>query len=220
MIPVYIVSRNDAPERLVALWADAERLGIFIIRISTDGSESRRQAHAKAWTKIAEGDAPFAIVLDDDVRFDERLVSLLDREFLARALPPRSVVVLDRAEGREPVELDMAIIKPKSLRSRGQAYVASRVAVRQLLALPPADEPMERTFARQKEHGISILAVMPSPVTSMTEGVGDLERQTSFASIIGETARRWFGGKATFEPIPVPPPKVEPHTIVEPASAA
>lgn len=219
MIPVYIISRNDAPERLVALWADAERLGISIVRVGTDGSESSHRAHAKAWKKIAEGDAPFAVILDDDVRFDERLVSLLDRDFLARALPPRSIVVLDRMEDREPAELDMAIIKPRSLRSRGQAYIASRVAVRQLLSLPPTDEPLQRVFARQNEHGISVLAVMPSPVTIMVDdSVGEPEAQTSFVSVTIETVRRWFGTKTTFEPIPVPAPSVEAHAKAEPAN--
>lgn len=217
MIPVYVISRDDAPERLVALWADAERLGISISRIRPEGPAEENQdtsvpnGHRRAWERIADGDAPYAVVLHDDVELGEELLPLLDRSFLAKSLPPRSVLVLDGPQFGVAEELsDAAIVRPISPPNSFHAYIISRVAVRSLLASPKRVELPAKTIARKKEHGIETFLVVPPPVATGTREK-DVEAAVSRWGV--ERLAGWGRNLASrlaprdshvFEPIPVP----------------
>lgn len=217
MIPVYLISDDGAPERLVALWADAERLGIQLIRVSTSASNDPATAylegHRRAWQRIADSDAPFAVVIEDTVAFDERIVPLLDRDFLSRALLPRSIVLLDTPDQKEAERLDAAIVEPSSAPRSSRAYIVTRIAIRQLLTLDVEAEPVARTFARRKEHGISTLVVVPPPVIDNSENEqGGVDENPGVGEVVGRATQRlrkmFAKGAAGFQPIAVPAPRV------------
>ena len=222
MIPVHVLSGDDAPERLVAIWADAERLGIAISRVgarSVEGLAPAERAvavaenHRRAWTRIADGDAPFAAVLTDNVALGEPLLPLLSREFLARSLPPRSVLVLDAGAGLEEATGPARIVRPVAPPAGFRAYIISRVAVRQLLAGDAASGPLDRVLARRRDHGIETFLVLPAPVSS--EG-GAETGETDGANWAPSRVAAWGRNLMTrlaprdstlFEPIPVPTPE-------------
>lgn len=171
--PLYVISRDGEPERLVAMWAEAERLGVALHRIAaTDGAPGddaglmRVSDHRRAWARVAAGGAPHAVVLEDGAALDDRLSALLDADRLAREVPAQSIVNLDggrRGEG-EP-----AIVAPAVPPAYCHAYVIGREAAAALLAAPRRAEPLERTLARRAEHGVEIRVAEPAPV--VTTGV-------------------------------------------------
>lgn len=214
-IPVYIISQNDAPERLVAIWADAERLGFPIIRVATaansDDDGSYMDGQRRAWQRIAQGDAPFAAVLEDNVVLDERLMPLLDRSFLSKALPPRSVLVLDAKDRHEAERPAAAIVRPNVLPAECHAYIVSRVAVRHLMELGEGETSFADVLAKRRQHGIDTLAVLPPPVTTASDtpepDAGGPARSSLVSRLRDAVQRISSNNSAPFEPVPVPAPE-------------
>ena len=224
MIPVYLISDDGAPERLVALWADAERLGIQLTRVSTGSSNDPAVAymdgHRRAWQRVADSEAPFAMVIEDSVALDERVVPLLDRDFLSRALLPRAVVLLDTPDVKEAERLDTAIIEPNAVPRSTRAYIVTRIAVRKLLAFESEAGPVAHVLARRKEHGISTLVVVPPPVIDNSDDTsGGLDEATGVGGAVGRAAQRvrkmFANSAAGFQPIAVPAPRALPVGEVE-----
>jgi glycosyl transferase family 25 len=84
-IPVYVINLDRSPQRLDHMGAQLGRLGIAFERLrAVDGRELKPDyvagfppmsasqigcflSHKLAWQRIAEGDAPYGIVLEDDI---------------------------------------------------------------------------------------------------------------------------------------------------------
>ena len=218
MIPVYILSSDNAPERLVALWADAERLGISITRVAAKapGGEPPAVAtlenHKRAWARVADGDAPFAAIIEDSVALSDALLPLLDRAFLARALPPRSVLVLDGDDRDMPDRSDAAIVRPATPPLGFRAYIVSRVAVRQLLTGAQEGAAFDRMLSRRRDFGVETFVVVPPAVVAEVEPAADVAAKPTLANgrlaAIGRglASRMSWREASLFEPIPVPAP--------------
>lgn len=168
--PVYVISRDGEPERLVALWAEADRLGVELHRIAAtdaaDGDDAaliRASDHRRAWARIAAGEATHAVVIEDGAALDDRLAPLLDLGRLAREVPDHGVVNLD---GGRPGEGEPRIVRPGTAPQRCGAYVVARGAARALLDSPRRAEPLERALARRAEHGVEVCVAEPAPVVA------------------------------------------------------
>ena len=169
-VPLYVVSRDGSPERLIALWAEAERMGVPLVRVGAsdtvpgeDEALMRASDHRRAWERVAEGEAPVAIVLEDDVALDDRLAPLLDADTLSAALPSRGLVNLDGGAGGEG---ETRIERTLGMPARCGAYALGRDTARALLAAPRHLEPLERTLLRHREHGVELRVALPAPVVS------------------------------------------------------
>ena len=203
--PLYVISRDGEPERLVAMWAEAERLGVTLHRIAaTDGAPGddadliRLSDHRRAWARIAEGDAAHAVVLEDGAALDDRLGALLDADRLAREAPRRGIVNLD---GGRPGEGEPRIVAPTSTPARCGAYVIGRDAARALLAAPRRAEPLARTLARRGEHGVEIRIAEPAPVVT-----ADVERPAAgWLTRLSELLRRSAPARAVSSVPPLRP---------------
>ena len=172
-VPVFVISRDGEPERLVALWAEAERLGVDLTRIGateSDGGDDREllraSDHRRTWERIAGGAVRHAVVLEDGVALDDRLVPLLDAAYLAREVPEHGLVGLDggRPGEDDPAEGDGAtrLVRTPALSGRCAAYVIGRGAAIALLRAPRRAEPLERALARAL--GVELMLADPAPV--------------------------------------------------------
>ena len=169
-VSLYVVSRDDAPERLVALWAETDRMGAPLIRVGAsqgapgeDAALLRASDHRRAWERVADGDAPVAIVLEDDVALDDRLAPFLDMDALGEAVPPLGLVNLDGGRGGEGVtRIEHTIGMP----ARCGAYALRRETARALLDAPRRAEPLERTLLRHREHGVELRVATPAPIVA------------------------------------------------------
>ena len=169
-VPLYVISRDGAPERLVALWAEAERMGVPLVRVgASDGAPGDDEAtmrasdHRRAWERVAAGEDAVAIVLEDDVALDDRLAPLLDADALAGALPPLGLVRLDGGCGGEG---EARIERATTLAGRCGAYALRRETAAALLAAPRQAGPLERWLVRQRENGLSLHVAVPAPVAA------------------------------------------------------
>ena len=188
--PLYVISRDGEPERLVAMWAEAERLGVALHRIAAtdvapgdDAELMRVSDHRRAWTRIAGSDAPHAVVLEDGAALDDRLGALLDADRLAREVPGHGLVNLD---GGRPGEGEPRIVAPATPPARCGAYVIGREAAGALLAATRRTESLERTLARRGEHGVEMRVAEPAPVVA-----AGVERSTNgWLSRLGDFLRR------------------------------
>ena len=200
--PVYVISRDGEPERLVALWAEADRLGVTLHRIAaTDPAEGddaaliRSSDHRRAWARVAEGDDAHAVVLEDDAALDDRLAPLLDAARLLREVPDHGVVNLD---GGRPGEGDPRIVRPSGPLQRCGAYVVARGAARALLNAPRRAEPLERTLARRAQHGVEVCVAEPAPVVA--PGAADAGVAGGWLARLGQFVRGERGGVAANVP--------------------
>lgn len=169
-VPIMVINTDDAPDRLVAVWADAERLGLRIERVgqsaSGNASRDRLQAHADAWARIANGACEFAIVADDDVGLDERLLPLLNVDVLAREFDGPTVVNLDGGPSAapEPTRIVYAARPPHSF----GAYIVDRATATLLQQLATGAESLDGLLLNLSRHGVETLVAAPPPVAGGT----------------------------------------------------
>ena len=207
--PVYVISRDGEPERLVALWAEADRLGIELHRVAaTDGvagedsARMRLSDHRRAWQRVAEGEHSHAVVLEDVAALDDRLAPFLDAARLVRDLPPRAVVNLD---GGRPGDGEPRIAAAPNGFGRCSAYVLASEAASTLLAAPRGDETLERALAGGGEHGLTLCVVEPALVVMPETGVSE----TGWRARLAGLSRRLLArstGRAEAEPVAAVPP--------------
>ena len=165
-VPIYVLNRDDALDRLVAIWADAERLGLRIERVgqtpTDDPARDQLSIHVDAWSRIANGGSRFAIVLEDDVGLDERLLPLLDTTRLAGELRGDQVLNLDGGPSDPPGST--RIIDAKQPPVSFGAYLLGRDVAERLHALVEGAQSIDEFFANLPEHDVQILVATPPPV--------------------------------------------------------
>ena len=176
-VPIYVLNRDAASERLVSVWADAERLGLRLVRVAEeetgDAARARLAAHASAWTKIADGATEFAIVAEDCIDLDERLLPLLDTTALARRFEGPTVVNLDGGPtgGPGPVRI---VKHDQPLRSFG-AYVIDRATASRLAGLVSPQGTLLSLEEVLANGGVTMLVAAPAPVAGLASGEPDPE---------------------------------------------
>ena len=186
-VPLYVVSRDDSPERLVSLWAEAERMGVPLVRVgASEGAPGeddvllRASDHRRAWERIVESGVSAAIVLDDDVSLDDRLAPFLDAATLIEALPERGLINLDGGHGGEG---ETRIEHTLGMPARCGAYALGGDTARALLDAPRHLEPLERGLLRHREHGVELRVALPAPVVSPDRADGP-EHRAGFAGFV------------------------------------
>ena len=205
MLPIIVINRDDAPERLVAIWADAERLGLALKRRAATGTPDDPLAdHRAAWALIAGGEASHALVTGDDVALDDTLVPLLDISFLSEAMPNGGVVRLD---GERDADADETL---RLVRWHGgrppRAYIMSREAARMLVDRgEDAGCDLGAALRSVSRSGAAALAVMPPPIVPPVDALpqarlGPLQR-------LREQALRLVSGPGIVVPLPAAPPR-------------
>ena len=164
-IPVYLINLDRSPDRLAEMQARLDALGVTFIRVAAvdgkaltvaerDAAEAPHKewlpltasevgcflSHRACWRRIAEGDARYGCVFEDDMLLSPRLGSFLaDGSWI-----PADADIVKIEEGHNKVWLDMPLRELKDgfrlgrLRSthyRAGGYIVSRDAARRLLAM-------------------------------------------------------------------------------------
>jgi glycosyl transferase family 25 len=164
-IPAYLINLDRSPDRLGRMQARFDALQVGFVRVTAaDGkalSDAEREAvsarhedwlpltaseigcflsHRDCWRRIAEGDARYGCVFEDDMLLSRHL-----KDCLAEASwIPADAEIVKIEEGHNRVWLDMPLYELKDgfrlgrLRSthyRAGGYIVSRDAARRLLAM-------------------------------------------------------------------------------------
>lgn len=224
-VPLYVISRDGSPERLVALWAETDRLGVPLVRVGAaegapgeDGVLLRASDHRRAWERVVSDDVPLAIVLEDDVALDDRLGPLLDGTVLDDAMPPLGLVNLDGGpSGEGATRIEHTLGMP----ARCGAYALRRETAMALLAVQRRAEPLERTLLRHREHGAELRVALPAPVVSPERGTAP-DHRPGLAGVMSRTRHalvervRRSARPAASRPASVPPLAPAPTTALVP----
>jgi GR25 family glycosyltransferase involved in LPS biosynthesis len=117
-------------------------------------------SHIEVWKLIAAGDAPYTLVLEDDVYFTRRCMSVLDRAWseVRSGRDTNDLIDLLYLSYRETGESEVRSRTGLSLRrpTRGlwqlSGYVLSRAGAATLLSLLPANGPIDLWINLQFEH--------------------------------------------------------------------
>ena len=173
MITLTVISSDDAPDRLVAIWAEAERLGIPLRRHAAsapaEDAAGRLADHRAIWNELVQSRARFAAVIPDDVAFDEQLARLLDEEFLGRLMGGGGILRLDGTS--EDDGGDLRVTAAEDLNGF-EAYIVSRDTAALLLratrdgadAARGASDRMGAALTSVGRAGNPLLAALPPPV--------------------------------------------------------
>ncbi|MFC3074071.1 glycosyltransferase family 25 protein [Shinella pollutisoli] len=195
MWPIYVINLDRVPARLAESRARLDAAGLAFRRVrAVDGrmlteDQLRRVgaprprfakrpvtpaevacflSHRKAWAEIAAGDAPVAVVLEDDFVLEPGAARILER--LAR-LPCTWDMLKLYSDGARPMVEAVPLAggyrigTPLVLPPTTVAYAITRPAARALTALPPSIAwPIDLYLKRWWEHGASIKVVEPAVV--------------------------------------------------------
>ena len=176
-VPVYVLNRDAASDRLVAVWADAERLGLRLLRVPEealeDDARARIAAHISAWSRIAGGETEFAIVAEDDIDLDERLLPLLDVTMLAREFDGPTVINLDGGpvDGSGPARVVIAKQRPRSF----GAYIINRSTAAYLFELVDPRSTLPDLESVLADGGVTTLVATPAPAAGPASSEPDAE---------------------------------------------
>lgn len=209
MIEVVLISHDDAPERLVAAWAEAERLGLKLRRRSSCAATGEADGEARAadlraaCADVEAADLPFAAILRDDATLDESLLPFLDAAALARAMAPKAALRLDgpwRDDGD-----DRPRIVPIARAVAGfEALIVSREAARVLAGAGEGAADPTDAVRRGAARGIELAAALPPPVGTQDETEAP---RPSLIGRLGEAVRGLRGptsGRPFYLAVPSP----------------
>jgi GR25 family glycosyltransferase involved in LPS biosynthesis len=167
-----------------------------------DGEIAAFLSHRKAWAMIAAAGADGAFVLEDDVEADPvlfgRAVTLIGRH-----AGPDDLVRLPWHDRESPLEVlaedgGTRLFRPRTigLGMIGQ-WVGRKAAAQLLAASERFDRPVDGFVQLRWHHRCSVLTVLPSGISEVSERLGGSEIQTGkgiFARIRNEALRpiyRW-----------------------------
>jgi len=133
-------------------------------------------SHRSVWKKIAEGDSPGALVLEDDIEilpgFGEAL------RFAVEAAPPCSYVQFQTRELKGAYQeiafsKDHQLVLPKITPLRATAQWITRQAATQLVeATEVFDRPIDTFVQMRWLHGVEVLVVTPPCVREISGELG------------------------------------------------
>lgn len=172
MVTVHVVSHDDAPERLVNMWADADRLGLDLRREgvsapSGDADDAADlEAHASCWRHLIEGRAGFAAIVHDDVMLEDGLRALLHENVLKAVMPERGVMVLDALDIGDGEDAEPRVHRLARVPSRPSAYIISRETAADALGVREQGAgSVQAVLSLSTPRRGELLAVVPSVVS-------------------------------------------------------
>lgn len=153
------------------------------IRMS-DAEVAVAQSHIDVWKRIASSDAPYALVLEDDVWFERGFCRLVDtawREMQAadQAGPYFDVLYLSYKEvrhGAPKTAVSQNVFRPERGLWYLSGYVLSKRGAQRLLALLPCRGPVD-LWINQKFHEMDVRAVRRSVIAQRL----DLQSTNSYS---------------------------------------
>ncbi len=185
MIPVYVLNLVRSPERRVFMSQALARAGVtpeFVPAVDGRACRSQRPprarlstaetalilSHRKAWRRFLRGDAPYAVVLEDDTHVGEGFAALIGADWSA---PRFDLVKLETLFDRAWLSRRAISFGDRSLRRLGAehlgaaGYLVSRAGALKLLELThPLAEPVDHTlFGRKAIFGGGIVAYQLYP---------------------------------------------------------
>jgi glycosyl transferase family 25 len=216
--PVYVINMDENPDRMARARAELDRLGIDFTRFSAvngraipedelprvhDADANARRfrhpmnraeigcylSHVALWERIAAGDAPGGIVLEDDFAARDSLPAVLDA--LARDSGTWDIVKLfsldkpQRLLDRRPLVVGAAggdgaagaaeIVIPYKVPTTTLGYAIRKdTAARLAAGALPVSRPVDEDHKHFWELGLRIASVLPPPLqfgeTSFEEG--------------------------------------------------
>lgn len=192
MVTVNVVSHDDAPDRLVAIWAEAERLGFALRRQGVDPAEGDGRAallaaHVACWRSFLESRAGYVAVLHDDALPEDPLAPLLDETVLDQLMAGEGLLCLSSTdEGHDPFE-EPRVYRLAAIPGAMGAYVVSRAFASKLVEVADrgaADlrSAIERAVERRGELRCVVPAVVSCEEAASTDpGAGGLMDRTRSA---------------------------------------
>jgi glycosyl transferase family 25 len=204
-IQTYVINLDRHPARLAAFSHDLDRFGLDFERVAAVDALSLRDdeaegtgedgktpyskrglsraevacflSHKEIWRRISKGDAPFAMVCEDDARFDSRIVDLL--QWLSGREPEWDILRLYSHKRRTPIEVEdltagLEAHTVGKITMSTVAYVITKPAARQLLRTRnPVFLPIDGYLKLWGLHGLCSKQVYPSvawPVQGNSQG--------------------------------------------------
>ena len=169
---------NLQGERLHAVWwADlpaAEQDALYSPRLNQDqyykplvnGEKGCYASHIQAWRQLLASDAPAMVVLEDDVRLDDRLADGI-AAIAALDIPWDMVKLLGRVQEKvrrqRPLLPGVALVEYQRVPSMTAGYVVSRAGAAKLLATRvPFGRPIDVDLRFWWENDLRILGTVPS----------------------------------------------------------
>ncbi len=165
-------------------------------------------SHRKCWTMIADGDAPFALVAEDDLAVDTRIwpdvMSLIDRHadensFIrmpakAREHPARTVAQHGQA----------GLFVPQLIGLQTVCQVVGRAAARRLLAASEIiDRPVDTFLQMHWITGQTVHTILPNGVSELTTETGGstIQKKTrTGGKLMREIKRGWYRTQIRMRP--------------------
>ncbi len=172
---------NLGGQRLHAVWwADlpaAEQDALYSAERNRDqyykplvnGEKGCYASHIQAWRQLLASDAPAMVVLEDDVRLDDRLADGI-AAIAALDIPWDMVKLIGRAQekvrSRRALLPDVALIEYQRVPSMTAGYVVSRAgAARLLQTRVPFGRPIDVDLRFWWENELRILGTLPALLT-------------------------------------------------------
>lgn len=214
MLPVFLINLDRSPDRLAAMTAQFDALGIPFERIAAvDGRTlppeiaARRvealharplgpgemgcfASHRRFWSLLVERDLAAAVVIEDDVTLAPTLVEAI--ETIAPEIDRLGLVrlmTLERRVARDVATLGGFVVEEPIGHSRiagTQGYVIGRAAAERLLAVSERwSLPVDNFIDKSWRHGVTIHQIRPAVLSCCVE----------FGSEINAMSLRW--GRAT-----------------------
>lgn len=169
---------NLQGERLHAVWwADlpaAEQDALYSPQLNHDqyykplvnGEKGCYASHIQAWRQLLASDAPAMVVLEDDVRLDDRLADGI-AAIAALDIPWDMVKLLGRVHEKvrrqRPLLPGVALVEYQRVPSMTAGYVISRAGAAKLLATRlPFGRPIDVDLRFWWENDLRILGTVPS----------------------------------------------------------
>lgn len=169
---------NLQGERLHAVWwaelPAAEQDALYSAQLNrtqyykplVNGEKGCYASHIQAWRQLLASDAPAMVVLEDDVRLDDRLADGI-AAIAALDIPWDMVKLLGRehekVRSQRPLLPDVALVEYQRVPSMTAGYVISRAGAAKLLATRvPFGRPIDVDLRFWWENDLRILGTVPS----------------------------------------------------------
>jgi len=198
-IPVYLINLSTSPERLEKSNKRLAEQGINYTRVEgvlgkaltqqevdqhyseqinhshyhtplTLGQIGCYYSHRKVWQLIAEGDAPFGIIMEDDFHLTGDLKNAIDA--IQSLTAEWDLIKLAAYQSRErkiayslPINDDFNLVVHSKAMSGGAATALTKAAAKRLLAATDKfGRPCDTDIQHMWETGVDVLSLMPYPV--------------------------------------------------------
>lgn len=199
-IPVYLINLSTSPERLEKSDKRLAQQGISYTRVEgvlgkalnseevkkhyseeinrsyyhtplTLGQIGCYYSHRKVWRLIAEGDAPFGIIMEDDFHLTGDLQKAINT--IQSLSIEWDLIKLAAYQSRErkiaysqPINEDFDLVVHSKAMSGGAATALTKEAATRLLAATDKfGRPCDSDIQHMWETGVDVLSLMPYPVT-------------------------------------------------------